>query len=112
MERADVQIDTEATITDEAVIVRAKAIGKQVRGAAVRLPFRAVCLPQAMTARWMLARRGIKTRLFIGARAVDGPTSHAFHAWLMLGSVCITGQHEMEQFQAFSTRNRKVRNGG
>ena len=36
--------------------------------AAAAVPFRAVCLPQAMTAQWMLHRRGVRCRLLFGAR--------------------------------------------
>lgn len=90
---------TSATPSD---IVRATGIGRRVRNCAAKLPFRAVCLPQAMATRWMLALRGIPSQLFIGARRChDDEAEFVFHAWLMLGDECVSGQDDREQFQAF-----------
>ncbi len=88
--------------------IRARAIGRQVTRAAHKVPFRAVCLPQAMAARWMLARRGIETQLYIGARRGDEGKAYAFHAWLMLGEDCLTGQEERDAFNAFGTGKEAV----
>ena len=59
-------------------------------------PVAFICLPQALSARWMLARRGVETTLFIGTKlptsdsASDG-TPREFHAWLKSGSYMVTG---------------------
>lgn len=87
-------------------IERARGIGRRVKNCAARLPFRAVCLPQAMAVRWMLALRGIQAQLFIGARrSRNDEAQFAFHAWLMLEGACVSGKEEREQFQAFSRRS-------
>ncbi len=67
----------------------ARDIGRTVWRVANR-PFRwAVCLPQALAAHWMLARRGVGSQIRFGIwRTEDGLTSHA---WLMCGRVCILG---------------------
>ena len=86
---------------DAARSMRARGIARQVRYAAHIVPFKAVCLPQAMSARWMLLRRGIQTQLFIGAKRHEDKTDFAFHAWLMCGNDCLTGAEEKAMFSAF-----------
>jgi len=93
----------ERIAVDTATQIRARAIGRQVTRAAHKVPFRAVCLPQAMAARWMLARRGIETQLYVGARKSEKDRAFDFHAWLMLGDDCLTGQEERAAFNAFGT---------
>lgn len=48
------------------------------------------CLPQALTGRWMLERRGIASSLFIGTQR-DGAGKRQFHAWLKVGEEWVTG---------------------
>ena len=61
-----------------------------VTRAARVVPFRAVCLPQAMAARIMLARRGIGSILHFGAaKGRDKPLDT--HAWLDAAGVEVTG---------------------
>lgn len=68
--------------------VTARRVGRSVRRAVTILPWSALCLPQAMAARGMLARRGIRTRLHLGAAVADGLQTHA---WLTLGALTVTG---------------------
>lgn len=90
------------------MIVRARGVSRKVTHAASLVPFEAVCLPQAMAARWMLSRRGIKTRLFLGAKRSEEGSGLAFHAWLMLGDVCLTGASERAEFNAFHSGKKAV----
>ena len=65
--------------------------------AARHVPFRAVCLPQAMAARIMLRRRGVRSVLHFGAakgteKAIDA------HAWLDAAGVEVTGYPVAAQF--------------
>lgn len=57
----------------------------RIRGAvaaAARLPVPwASCLPQAMAAHWMLARRGMASRIRFGVKR--GPHGLCSHAWLV-----------------------------
>lgn len=85
------------------------------------VPFRAVCLQQALAAQWMLHRRGVRCRLLFGAQRApaDAPEepsgrsrwfsarlrrqalgensgattgrSNRYHAWLTIADVCILG---------------------
>ena len=58
------------------------------------------CLTQALSARWLLSRRGYETRLVIGGKKTDG-VFHA-HAWLeMDGRVVLGGLEGMDLYQTF-----------
>ena len=66
------------------------AVGQAVTIAARNVPWNAVCLPQAMAAKAMLARRGQGSALHLGAaRAGDGLTAHA---WLVVGGEVVVGE--------------------
>ena len=67
------------------------AVGRMVRRVARRLPFEALCLPQAMAAHWMLRRRGVFGCLWMGVRraAPGGPLQ--YHAWLTVDGECVIG---------------------
>ena len=68
----------------------ASAIAWAVTRSARHVPFSAVCLPQAMTARLMLARRGVDSVLHFGAaKGRDKPLNT--HAWLNAAGVEVTG---------------------
>ena len=87
-----------------------RKVARVVRRVARHVPFRAVCLPQAMAAQWMLRRRGIPSRLFFGARRrlrpetvlpEDGLASGMdFHAWLTVGDACVLGGAEHDTYVA------------
>ncbi len=98
------QSDEAPPATDIATVARARSIGRHVRRTASRMPFEAVCLPQAMAARWMLLRRNIATRIHFGARPGRDAQPLDVHAWLMIGDVCLTGQEELESYSAFTNR--------
>jgi hypothetical protein len=68
----------------------ARRIGWSVQVAARHMPCAAACLPQALAARQMLARRGYATTLRLGVRLV-GPSLHA-HAWLQSGNTTVIGE--------------------
>ena len=65
--------------------------------AARYVPFKAVCLPQAMAARVMLKRRGVKSVMHFGAaKGTDKPLDA--HAWLDAAGVEVTGYPVAENF--------------
>jgi hypothetical protein len=68
----------------------AEQIGWAVTRAARHVPFRAVCLPQAMAAHAMLRRRGIVSAMHFGARR-GGEKPIDAHAWLDAAGVEVTG---------------------
>lgn len=86
---------------DAAQRKQALRVGAAVRRAARLLPWPALCLPQAMAAKAMLARRGLRATLHLGAHPGGGASVedglHA-HAWLMLGPVEVTGGSERRAF--------------
>ena len=66
------------------------AVGDAVTIAARNVPWNAVCLPQAMAAKAMLARRGQGSALHLGAaKASDRLTAHA---WLVAGGEVVVGE--------------------
>ena len=75
----------------------AEEIGWAVTRAARYVPFRAVCLPQAMAARLMLKRRGVQSVMHFGAaKGADKPLDA--HAWLDAAGVEVTGYPVAENF--------------
>jgi hypothetical protein len=69
----------------------AREIGWAVGLAARRVPFRAVCLPQAMAARIMLERRGVPSVMRFGGTMGGEPKVFTAHAWLDAAGVKVTG---------------------
>ena len=66
-------------------------VRRAVNIASRNLPLKVACLPQAMAAKVMLARRGTRSSLWIGAaRADDGEM--ILHAWLEAGGTIVTGE--------------------
>jgi hypothetical protein len=79
--------------SDEMLIRR---IAWAVRLGARNVPWRAVCLPQAMAAMVMLARRGCASSLHVGAgRVPDGGL--IAHAWLMSDCTIVIGEAGIDQ---------------
>ena len=75
----------------------AEDIGWAVTRAARYLPFKAVCLPQAMAARVMLRRRGVDSVMHFGAaKGTEKPFDA--HAWLDAAGVEVTGYPVAAQF--------------
>src|ERR1700734_4129351 len=88
------QVRTEAA-PDQARL--AEDIGWAVTRAARYVPFKAVCLPQAMAARVMLKRRGVNSVMHFGAaKGRDKPLDA--HAWLDAAGVEVTGYPVAEGF--------------
>jgi hypothetical protein len=75
----------------------ARDVSWAVTRGAIYVPFRAVCLPQAMAARIMLKRRGVASAMHFGAaRGKDKPLDA--HAWLDAAGVKVTGYPVANQF--------------
>jgi hypothetical protein len=70
--------------------VLAQDIGWAVTRAARYVPFRAVCLPQAIAAQAMLSRRGVASVMHFGVRKKPGEALAA-HAWLSAAEIEVTG---------------------
>jgi hypothetical protein len=68
----------DAPASDPVLVAR---VGRSVAAAARNVPWNAVCLPQAIAAKAMLARRGQGSAFHLGATIEDGGKFSA-HAWL------------------------------
>lgn len=81
----------------------AERIGRMVEAVARDLPFRLLCLQQAIAVRRMLARRGVPAAVCLGVsrdradreRPADG---RAAHAWVEVGSRVVSGAGELERY--------------
>ena len=67
-----------------------------VETAARHVPFNAVCLPQAMAAKAMLARRGCGSSFHLGV-SLSSPGGMSAHAWLEAGGRIVIGASGMVQ---------------
>lgn len=84
----------------EAGRAAAVAVGRAVQRAARNLPGTYLCLPQALAGRWMLARRGVPSQLYLGTRReADGTLDH--HAWLKVGKFWVTGHCNEGEYAVF-----------
>lgn len=94
------QIKAERTVAEDA----AAEIGRLVEGVARNLPFRALCLEQAIAMRRLLRRRGIPAVVYLGIardRADPGlsaATGRTAHAWVSVGSQVVSGDSMREKF--------------
>ena len=75
----------------------AEEIAWAVTRSARYVPFKAVCLPQAMAARVMLKRRGVPSVMHFGAARGDDKPLDA-HAWLDAAGVEVTGYPVADKF--------------
>lgn len=76
---------------------QARSIGRTIRRVARYMPFRAVCLQQALAAALMLRRRHLAVQIHIGlAHKPDGDV-HG-HAWCLSGGAEVTGVEEAAGF--------------
>lgn len=75
----------------------AEEVGWAVTRAARHVPFKAVCLPQAMAARVMLKRRGVASVMHFGAAKGETKPLDA-HAWLDAAGVEVTGYPVANEF--------------
>lgn len=71
----------------------ARRVSWAVQAVGRYLPERVVCLPQAMAAQRMLARRGVATTLYLGVKQDAAKTGGlGAHAWLRAGDFLVTGK--------------------
>ena len=66
-------------------------IGWAVGAAAARVPWRSVCLPQAIAAQHMLRRRRIHARAVVGARRSESEKPIDLHVWVLAQGRVVVG---------------------
>ena len=81
----------------------ASEIGRMVATVARAMPFRALCLQQAVAARRMLRRRDVPATVYLGvSRAAAGRATPgrgtAAHAWVEVGSQVINGDGNLGDY--------------
>jgi hypothetical protein len=92
----DPRVRAARTNTDFLQTSIAADVGWAVSRAARYVPFKAVCLPQAMTAHRMLRRRGVASVMHFGAAKRQSKPLDA-HAWLDAAGIEVTGYPVTEQ---------------
>jgi hypothetical protein len=81
-----------------------RMVGQAVCTSANYTPWKSVCLPQAVAAKWMLQRRHIACTLYLGvAKTEAAPMELAAHAWLRCGTLILTGRENYTQFTVVAT---------
>lgn len=73
----------------------AQRVGNAVAIAARNVPWNAVCLPQAMAAKAMLALRGQGSAFHLGA-TIEADGAFSAHAWLECDGRIVTGAKGMQ----------------
>ncbi len=77
----------ETSVCDQSLVGRVR---KAVTIAARNVPWNAVCLPQALAAKAMLARRGCGSSIHLGA-CLDAHGRISAHAWLVASGTVVVG---------------------
>jgi|AGTN01.1.fsa_nt_gi hypothetical protein len=75
----------------------ALAVGGAVNRVAGHMPFRAVCLQQALAAALMLRRRGLPAEVHFGLARADDGRLHG-HAWCLSAGTAVTGVRHAGKF--------------
>ena len=70
--------------------------GRIVAVAARFMPFRALCLQQAIAVRRMLSRRGVPVVVYLGVSLDEGP--RMAHAWVTAGDKIISGETDLDRY--------------
>ena len=99
--RLDTDHQPDDTYHDVATVRRVRLA---IQRALANVPGAPNCLPQALAARWMLERRGIASRLYIGT-APDEAGTPRFHAWLKVGDEWVTGLCDEASYILFQTES-------
>jgi hypothetical protein len=82
---------------------RAIEIGNIVARVAARMPFRALCLQQALAVRRMLVRRSVPSTVYLGLARdakmrADPSAGEAAHAWVKTGDRIVSGDTALDRF--------------
>jgi hypothetical protein len=85
---------------DDRTLKQAESIRWAVDTAARVLPWKPVCLPQALAGTAMLRRRRIASTLYLG---VDPGRGLDAHAWVRVGTLIVTGGPLETRFSVVST---------
>ena len=79
----------------------ARHVGRAVETMANHVPWKSLCLVKAISAWWMLSRRGITGTVYFGV-ANDPCKSFSAHAWLRCGDRIVTGEKGYKQYRVLA----------
>ena len=79
-------------------------ISQSISRACTLFPQGPTCLIKALAGRQMLVQRRLPFELKLGVKKGEEETKFEFHAWLVAGETCITGEETKHQFAPFSTK--------
>ncbi len=83
-----------------------RLVARMIKLAVRNAPIELVCLPQALAARWMLRRRGIDSRLYIGTKLGESG-DRDFHAWLKVQELWVTGHCNEAEYAVFAPQSAR-----
>jgi len=92
----------DSTLPSDAPAPIARRIGSAVERMARRTPWNSTCLTQTIAGKFMLRRRGLSSRLFLGTRK-DERGKLLAHSWLLVGNEILIGGGGHETFTALSS---------
>ncbi|MDO5499585.1 MAG: lasso peptide biosynthesis B2 protein [Propionibacteriaceae bacterium] len=87
-------VSMEETPTDglpAAQLRYARRVGRAIGRVAHLTPTDSNCYPQALTAWWLLHRKGIPTTFYYGAAFEENGSAIEAHVWLRCGPLLVTG---------------------
>ncbi len=88
-------------VDDEKFIGEIKKISAAVNTVSRNTPWESKCLVQALTAKYMLKRRGIKSAVYFGVMKNDEKNIKA-HAWIKSNNIILTGKAGMDNYKIIS----------
>lgn len=92
---------------DAPAAAAAHRVSRAIESASRHVPWRSLCLEQALAAKAMLRLRGISNTLYM---AVAREAALEAHAWLRSGDLCVTGQAEFDRYtivRRFADKGRR-----
>lgn len=92
----------DSTLPSGAPAPVARRIGSAVERMARRTPWNSTCLTQTIAGKFMLRRRGLSSRLYLGTRKDESGRLLA-HSWLLVGNEILIGGGGHETFTALSS---------
>jgi hypothetical protein len=87
--------------SSESASLVARRIGSAVERMARHTPWNSTCLTQTIAGKFMLRRRGVSSRLYLGTRKDESGRLLA-HSWLLVGSEILIGGSGHETFTPLS----------
>jgi len=89
------------SVNEDNYTAEIKRISKAVKTVSRNTPWESKCLVQALTAKYMLKKRGIKSTVYFGV-AKDEEKDIKAHAWIKSNDIILTGKTGMDNYNVIS----------